>query len=65
MFSRETQYPFRLFIPALRREVSLMDGNDKAADHPVRDTLLIVQTVDSEDEYLDDFLNLLLEVCIL
>ena len=42
-----------------------MDGNDKAADHPVRDTLLIVQTVDSEDEYLDDFLNLLLEVCIL
>jgi len=40
-----------------------MNGNDKAADYPVRDTLLVVQTVDSED--IDDFLNLLLEVYII
>ena len=40
-----------------------MNGNDKAADYPVQDTLLVVQTVDSED--IDDFLNLLLEVYII
>ena len=63
VFSRETHFPFTLFISALRSEMPLKDGNEQAADYPIQDTLLIVQSMDNEDNSLDDFLSLLLEVC--
>jgi len=63
VFTRETHFPFKLSIPTLRREIPVLNCNDRAADYPVQGTVLTVQI--KEDEYLDDFLNLLLEVCMI
>ena len=62
-FQRRHTSPLH-YISALRSEMPLKDGNERAVDYPIQGTLLIVQSMGSEDNSLDDFQSLLLEVCM-
>ena len=60
-FSKENQYPFTLFTMKPRQELPLSKGSDFIINYPVKDALIIMENSDGN---LDDFLNILDEVCI-
>ena len=55
--------PFTLFIRMPREQLPLSSGSDLVSSYPVKDALVIVEYVYSDEE-IDSFLDLLDEVVI-